>query len=90
MLALQIDSRKVNTGHCFIAIKGSIVDGHLFIDTAIENGATSIICEQLPSNLKQNIIYVEVESCEVAVAYMSVNFYNNPSAKIKLIKIFHD
>jgi UDP-N-acetylmuramoyl-L-alanyl-D-glutamate--2,6-diaminopimelate ligase len=87
VLALQIDSRKVDTGDCFIAIKGSLADGHIFIDAAIEKGATSIICEQLPSNLNPNIIYVEVQSCEVAVAYMSVNFYSNPSSKIKLIGV---
>ena len=48
IIDLQIDSRKVKPGSCFIAVKGTITDGHDFIDTAIANGATAVVCEKLP------------------------------------------
>ena len=84
---LQIDSRKVNKGSCFIAINGSVADGHNFIETAISNGATSIVCEKLPIELKEHITYIEVENSAIAVAYMSSTFYAAPSSKIKLIGV---
>jgi UDP-N-acetylmuramoyl-L-alanyl-D-glutamate--2,6-diaminopimelate ligase len=84
---LQIDSRKVATGNAFVAIKGTVSDGHQFIDTAIANGATVIVCENLPSTIHSSIVYVQVENAEIAVGVMSSNFYNNPSAKIKLVGV---
>ena len=87
VMDLQIDSRKVSVGSCFIAINGSITDGHNFIEVAISNGATSIVCEKLPVDLKDSITYVEVENSAIAVAHMSSNFYAAPSTKIKLIGV---
>ena len=84
---LQIDSRKVSKGSCFIAIIGTTVDGHNYIETAITNGATSIICQKLPVELKDDITYVEVENSAVAAAFMSNTFYGMPSSKIKLIGV---
>jgi UDP-N-acetylmuramoyl-L-alanyl-D-glutamate--2,6-diaminopimelate ligase len=84
---IQIDSRKVATGNAFVAIKGTVSDGHQFIDTAIVSGATVIVCEKLPATLTSNIVFVEVENAEIAVGIMSSNFYNNPSAKIKLVGV---
>ena len=63
---LQIDSRKVNAGSCFIAIKGTLSDGHDFIDTAISNGAVSVVCEKLPSILNDNVQYTVVENSAIA------------------------
>ena len=84
---LQLDSRKVSVGTCFIAIKGSLLDGHLFIETAIANGATSIICEILPEVLQENVTYVKVENSSVAAAFISHNFYEGPSLKVKLVGV---
>ena len=84
---LQIDSRKVTAGSCFIAIKGSTADGHLFIDTAITNGAIAIVCEILPVILQEHITYVQVENSAIAAAYISHNFYEEPSLKIKLVGV---
>jgi UDP-N-acetylmuramoyl-L-alanyl-D-glutamate--2,6-diaminopimelate ligase len=84
---IQIDSRKVNAGNAFVAIKGTVSDGHQFIDTAIANGATVIVCEKLPAILASNIVFVEVENAEIAVGIMSSNFYENPSVKIKLVGV---
>ena len=84
---LQIDSRKVSNGSCFIAIRGTVADGHRFIETAITNGAIAIVCETLPAILKDNITYLEVENSAVAAGYISHNFYGEPSLKIKLIGV---
>ncbi|CAN5309808.1 UDP-N-acetylmuramoyl-L-alanyl-D-glutamate--2,6-diaminopimelate ligase [soil metagenome] len=84
---LQIDSRKVSKGSCFIAIRGTMSDGHQFINTAIEKGAAAIVCEKLPENLQDNVTYVEVENSAVAVAFMSHNFYDEPSLKLKLVGV---
>jgi UDP-N-acetylmuramoyl-L-alanyl-D-glutamate--2,6-diaminopimelate ligase len=84
---LQIDSRKVSTGTCFIAIKGYATDGHQFIDKAIGNGAVAIICETLPSIIKENITYVQVENTAIAAGFISHNFYEEPSLKLKLVGV---
>jgi UDP-N-acetylmuramoyl-L-alanyl-D-glutamate--2,6-diaminopimelate ligase len=84
---LQIDSRKVSAGSCFIAVKGSVVDGHRFIETAINNGASVIVCETIPAILKETVTYVEVENSAVAAGYISHNFYNEPSLKLKLVGV---
>jgi UDP-N-acetylmuramoyl-L-alanyl-D-glutamate--2,6-diaminopimelate ligase len=84
---LQIDSRKVSKGSCFIAIRGTVSDGHQFIKTALENGATAIICEALPANLQDGVTYIEVENSAVAAGFMSHNFYDEPSLKIKLVGV---
>ena len=84
---LQIDSRKVIPGTCFMAVKGSKVDGHQFIETAIEKGATAIVCENLPADCNENITYVQVENAAGAAAYISHNFYGEPSLKIKLVGV---
>ncbi len=84
---LQIDSRKAGSGSCFIAIKGSATDGHQFIETAIENGAKAIVCETLPDILDEKITYVQVENSAIAAGFISHNFYDEPSLKIKLIGV---
>ena len=84
---LQIDSRKVSDGSCFIALKGSISDGHDYIEAAIANGAKAIVCEVLPAQLKEGVTYVEVENSASAAGYISHNFYNEPSLKIKLVGV---
>jgi UDP-N-acetylmuramoyl-L-alanyl-D-glutamate--2,6-diaminopimelate ligase len=84
---LQTDSRKVNTGSCFIAISGTIADGHQFIDSAIANGAAAVICEKLPDVLHENIQFTVVENSAVAAGIMANNFYGQVSEKIKLVGV---
>ena len=84
---LQTDSRKVSAGSCFIAVAGTAVDGHNFIDTAIEAGASSIVCEILPPQLNDAITYVQVENSAIATGYMSHNFYEEPSTKLKMVGV---
>ncbi|MGN6246928.1 MAG: UDP-N-acetylmuramoyl-L-alanyl-D-glutamate--2,6-diaminopimelate ligase [Ginsengibacter sp.] len=87
VLDLQIDSRKVKPGSCFIAIKGTLTDGHQYIDTAINNGASVIICEELPGALKEEVHYVVVKNSAGAAAVMAHNFYGRVTEKIKLVGV---
>ncbi len=84
---IQIDSRKITPGSVFVAIKGVQVDGYTFIATAIEKGATVIVCEQLPLNIVDGITYLVVENASEAVAIVAHQFYNEPSTKLKLVGV---
>lgn len=85
--AINFDSRKVGKGDLFVATVGTVVDGHLFIDKAIELGATAVLCEVLPENLVSNVTYVQVIDSSEALGFAASNFYGNPSSKIKLIGV---
>ncbi|MBO3099647.1 UDP-N-acetylmuramoyl-L-alanyl-D-glutamate--2,6-diaminopimelate ligase [Gelidibacter pelagius] len=85
--AIDFDSRNIAQNDVFVAIKGSITDGHKFIDLAIEKGAIAIICEALPETLQNGVTYIEVESASRALAFMAANFYDNPSSNLKLIGV---
>ena len=84
---IQIDSRKVSEDCVFVALKGVQVDGHTFIQTAIENGAKVIVCEHLPENRVNGVSYLVVENAQEAVAIMAHQFYNEPSTKLKLVGV---
>ena len=84
---IHFDSRNVSLDDVFVAVKGTVSDGHTFIDTAIEAGAIAIICESLPENTVNGITYVEVENSQKALAIMAANWYDNPSSKIKLVGV---
>ena len=84
---LQIDSRKVNSGDCFIAIKGAATDGHQYINTALNNGAVVIVCEKLPVSFVENVTYIQVENSAIAAGFISHNFYGEPSLKLKLVGV---
>lgn len=81
---IQFDSRLVTVGSLFFATKGSAVDGHEFIDAAIEKGAIAIICEELPKNIVDNICYLLVENSLDALAQAANAWYDYPSSKLKL------
>ena len=85
--AIDFDSRKISKNDVFVAIKGSVADGHKFIDVAINNGAVAIICEELPINLQDGITYIQVESASQALAFMASNYYENPSENLKLVGV---
>jgi UDP-N-acetylmuramoyl-L-alanyl-D-glutamate--2,6-diaminopimelate ligase len=84
---LQIDSRKISKGSCFIAVKGTAANGHGYIDTAIGKGAVAIVCEALPGSLKEGITYIQVDNSAATAGLMGHNFYGEPSAKIKLVGV---
>ncbi|MCE2776999.1 MAG: UDP-N-acetylmuramoyl-L-alanyl-D-glutamate--2,6-diaminopimelate ligase [Algoriphagus sp.] len=81
------DSRKVVENSAFVAVKGTQVDGHDFISLALEKGATTIICEQLPETLATGITYIQVVDSAKALGIMAANFYGNPSEKIKVVAV---
>ena len=84
---VQTDSRKVKPGSVFIAVKGAAVDGHQFIEKAIENGATVIVCEIMPAELRKEVVYVQAESSAAAAGYMANNFFGQPSEKMKVVGV---
>ena len=84
---VNIDSRRIKAGHLFVAIRGTQVDGHQFIDKAIELGADAVLCEELPEKLSGHVTYVQVESTEDAVGKVATLFYGNPSHKLKLVGV---
>ena len=84
---INIDSRRIEAGHLFVAIPGTQTDGHMFIGKAIELGATAILCEKMPEDIKEDITYVTVVSTEDAVGKVATIFYGDPSRKLKLVGV---
>ena len=84
---VNIDSRRIEAGHLFVAMKGTQVDGHRFIPKAIESGAAAILCEDLPEEKDGNVTYIRVESTEDAVGKVATLFYNCPSKSLKLVGV---
>jgi len=85
--SLHFSSKEKMENGLFVAIKGTVTDGHKFIGQAIENGAIAVVCESLPDLLIDGITYVQVQSSSVALAFIAANFYDNPSEKLKLIGV---
>ena len=84
---IEFDSRRVSDSDVFVAIKGTLSDGHNFIEKAIQLGANCIVCQQLPDEVHVGITYVKVENTNAALAVMATNFYDNPSEKLKLVGV---
>ena len=84
---LVFDSRNVSNNDVFFALKGVSVNGHKFIDKAINLGATVIICEVFPEVKKERVNYIKVANSNEALAIMAANFFNNPSEKLSLIGV---
>jgi UDP-N-acetylmuramoyl-L-alanyl-D-glutamate--2,6-diaminopimelate ligase len=85
--SITFDSRMVKKDALFAASKGTQIDGHLYIENAIENGAIAIICETLPSQINENVSYIKVADTSFALGIISCNFYDNPSEKTKLVGV---
>lgn len=85
--ALTFDSREVRPGSVFFAIRGTLADGHRFIEQTITAGAAVIICEEMPVMLQQGICYIQVQNTSVALGKVAANFYENPSRNLKLVGI---
>jgi UDP-N-acetylmuramoyl-L-alanyl-D-glutamate--2,6-diaminopimelate ligase len=84
---IAFDSRAVKPGTLFIATKGTQVDGHQFIESAIEKGAYAIVCESLPENLNDSITYVQVNNSTQALGIIASHYYDHPSGKMKLVGV---
>ena len=84
---VNIDSRKIEKGHLFVAMKGTQTDGHKFIPKALELGATAILCEDMPEEKAEGVTYVQVSSTESAVGPVATVFYGEPSRKLMLVGV---
>lgn len=84
---LQFDSRFVEKNSLFVAVSGTQVDGHQFIQSAIEKGARAIICEVLPVKIDDGVTYVVVQNSGLDLGIVAANFYENPSQELKLVGV---
>ncbi len=84
---VNINSRLIEKGHLFVAMKGTQVDGHRFIANAVESGAVAVLCEDMPAEPAEGVTYVQVESTEDAVGKVATMFYGEPSKKLKLVGV---
>lgn len=85
--SLCLDSRKVQQGSAFVAVRGHQTDGHLYLGKAIELGASVLVVEELPAEINEELVYVVVADSAYALGVMASNFYGNPSAKLKLVGV---
>lgn len=84
---IAFDSRKVEKGDLFVAVKGTVSDGHDFIEAAIEKGARFIVCEELPQKLPSKVTFVKVSNSAKALGIIASNYYGNPSKSLRVIGI---
>lgn len=81
------DSRQVKQGDLFIATRGTVVDGHEFIGTAIAQGATAVVCETLPTEMPENVSFIQVKNSSEALGIIASNFYQRPSENLTLVGV---
>jgi UDP-N-acetylmuramoyl-L-alanyl-D-glutamate--2,6-diaminopimelate ligase len=84
---IEFDSRKVEENDVFVAIRGTVSNGHDFIEKAINLGATAIVCDTLPEVIVTGVTYIQVKDTNTALAYLATNYYGNPSQNLKLVGI---
>ncbi len=84
---IHFDSRKLGKNDVFVAIRGTVSDGHQYIDTAVNSGVAAVICEEFPENLSGEITFVAVQNTKKALAIMASNYYDTPSRNLKLIGV---
>lgn len=84
---IDFDSRKIEENDVFVAIRGTLSDGHDYIEKAIQLGAVAIICDALPENIEKGITYIKVKDTNTALAFMAANYFGNPSEKLKLVGV---
>lgn len=84
---IEIDSRVIKSGNMFVAMRGTQVDGHTYIAKAIELGAKSIVCEEMPADIQQGVTYIQYEKTEDVVGPLATTFFGNPTSRMKLIGV---
>src|SRR5512138_103504 len=85
--SLQQDSRAVEKGSLFFAVRGTTQDGHRYIDAAISKGASAVVCETLPDSLTEGIAYIVVPDTAEAMGRIASTYYGDPSSLIELVGI---
>ena len=84
---IEFDSRKIELNDVFVAVRGSLSDGHNFIKNALDLGAVAIVCEEFPEVIVNGATYIKVKDTNEALAFLAANYYGNPSANIRLVGI---
>ena len=84
---IEFDSRKIQENDVFVAIRGTVSNGHDFIEKAINLGAVVVVCDTLPEVIITGITYIQVKDTNSALAFMASNYYDNPSSKLRLVGI---
>ena len=84
---INIDSRAIEEGHVFVAVKGTQTDGHTFIEKAIEKGASTIICENIPTTIVENVTYIQVSNTEDIVGELATQYYGDPTSQLELVGV---
>lgn len=87
IFGLDSDSRKIEKGHLFVAVKGSANDGHEYINKAIEQGATAVVCEDMPSQMEDSVTYIQVKDSADALGKLAAQWYGNPSDRLTLVGV---
>ena len=87
ILEISFDSRKINPGTLFVAVRGTINDGHDFIPDVVRKGASAIVCEEVPTSIRQDITFIVVEDTAWALGMICAEFYDHPSQKLTLIGV---
>ncbi|RXR29733.1 UDP-N-acetylmuramoyl-L-alanyl-D-glutamate--2,6-diaminopimelate ligase [Flavobacterium piscinae] len=84
---IEFDSRKIELNDVFVAIRGTISNGHDFIEKALNQGAAVIVCDTFPEIIVNGVTYIQVKDTNLALAFLASNYYNNPSQNLKLVGI---
>ena len=84
---IEFDSRKIELNDVFVAIRGTLSDGHDYIEKALSLGAVAIICEEFPSVIVNGVTYIKVKDANEALAFLAANYFDNPSENIKLVGV---
>ena len=84
---VQIDSRRVDNGYLFIAVRGTAADGHNYIGKAVEKGAVAVLCEEMPESIAEGVTYVKVSNTEQVTGEIATTFYGDPTSKLKLVGV---
>ena len=84
---IQSDSRKVEPGFLFVAVRGTVVDGHNYIKGAIEKGAVAVVCEEIPQEATGQCTFIRVNDSAVALGKLISQWYDNPSEKLILVGV---
>lgn len=87
IFGLDSDSRKIEKGHLFVAVKGTANDGHEYINKAIEQGATAVVCEDMPSQMEDSVTYIQVKDSADALGKLAAQWYGNPSDRLTLVGV---
>lgn len=87
IFGLDSDSRKIEKGHLFVAVKGTANDGHEYINKAIELGATAIVCEDMPTQMEDSVTYIQVKDSADALGKLAAQWFGNPSDRLTLVGV---